>query len=582
MTSVGSGIAYKPFGPPTSTAFSNGRTDTRTYDTRYRLGNWTLSDLLNYTHGYDDDDNLTVRLDNLNAANDRGFGYDEVHRLTNASGPWGAGTACTLVSTYEYDLNGNRTCKGETASSTTYTYAAGSNRLDEAMGVEAAMYSHDTAGNVTGDGTHTYGFDDAERLGSVDAGATATYVYDGEGRRAIKTADGVTTYFFYHPDGRLLTEMVLADEAGKDYIYLDGTPLARVDWAAQELSLGDVVTTTASAPNVHLDWTAFPAGSNRYLVRRKQIVDFSDKTFNGSVVIATLQDPVRTFDDPVLADGNDYFYRVFRRVLSDTLYLYHADHLGTPVAMTDGTGALVWRAEHLPFGGIHTLPVSSVANNLRFPGQYFDSETGLHQNWFRDYDAAIGRYREPDPLGLVNVGTFSLSAPADDPVRQMHAYAESNPLARLDPEGLKSRVCCTKLPVIGFFGFRHCFIETETLRGIATCGLFGGLFSGEPFATGNIRRNRAFDLGAPRDDCGEWNESCGADSCVVNQAGIYSNPSRYHLVFGPNSNTFAGTIARACNLKPPDIVGVRTPGWHDPPARPKKALKPEPSPCALP
>ena len=59
--------------------------------------------------------------------NDRGFGYDEVHRLTNASGPWGAGTACSLVSTYEYDLNGNRTCKGETAPGTIYSYAAGTN-----------------------------------------------------------------------------------------------------------------------------------------------------------------------------------------------------------------------------------------------------------------------------------------------------------------------------------------------------------------------------------------------------------------------------------------------------------------------
>jgi RHS repeat-associated protein len=577
MTGVASGIAYKPFGPPTSLPFSNGRTDSRTFDTRYRLGSLILSGLIDYTHGYDDDDNLTVRLDNLNSANDRIFGYNEAHRLTNASGPWGAGTACAASSSYEYELNSNRTCKGEGASSTTYSYVAGSNRLDEAMGAEAAMYSHDLGGNVTGDGTHTYEFDDSDRLASVDAGATAMYVYDGEGRRAIKTAGGDTTYYFYHPDGSLLTEMVPADEAGRDYIYLDDTPLARVDWAAQDLSLGDVLTATASPPNVHLDWTAFPAASNRYVVRRKQIVDFSDKTFNGNVVIATPQDPTQAHDDPVLGDTDTYFYRVFRRVLNDTLYFYHPDHLGTPIARTETSGSLVWRAEHRPFGGLHSLPVSTVTNNLRFPGQYFDEESGLHQNWFRDYDAAIGRYREPDPLGVANAATFSPSTPADDPVRQMYAYAESNPLTRIDPEGLRSRVCCKRI----FLGFRHCFIETETARGRTSCGLLEGLILVR-FATGRVFADNGFDRARRETDCGEWNESCGADGCVVQEARRYPNPSEYRLLRGPNSNTFAGTIARTCGLDTPDVVGAATPGWNDPPALPKKKRTPLPVECRLP
>jgi len=580
ITGVVTGIAYEPLGPPTSLPFSNGRTDSRAYDTRYRFGSWTLSGLLSYTHAYDDDDNLTARLDNLDPNNNRGFGYDEAHRLTNASGPWGAGTGCTATSsTYEYDLNGNRTCKGEGVSSTTYLYVPGSNHIDESMGAETAMYSHDTAGNVKDDGAHMYGFDDADRLALVDGATTATYTYDGEGRRAIKTAGGKTTYFFYHPDGKLLTEMVLSDEAGKDYIYFDETPLARVDWAAQELSLGDVLTVTASPPNVHLDWSAFPAGSNRYVVRRKQIVDFSDKTFNGNVVIATPQDPTQAHDDPVLGDANTYFYRISRRVLTDTLYFYHADHLGTPIAMTDSAGTIVWRGEHLPFGKLHTLPVSVVANNLRFQGQYFDSETGLHQNWFRDYDSVIGRYREPDPLGIANVASFSRSTTPDDPVRHVYAYAEANPVGRIDPEGLKSRVCCKKF----FLGFRHCYIETVTDRGRTSCGLIGGLLSREQFATGQIYRDNGFDAtDVPERDCGDWNESCSADGCVVQAARAYANPSRYRLARGPNSNTFAGTIARTCGLDSPDVVGKSTPGWNDPPAMIKKGRTPKGDLCALP
>ncbi|MFB3851803.1 MAG: RHS repeat-associated core domain-containing protein, partial [Acidobacteriota bacterium] len=50
--------------------------------------------------------------------------------------------------------------------------------------------------------------------------------------------------------------------------------------------------------------------------------------------------------------------------------------------------------EHTPFGSIYALTVGTIANNLRFPGQYFDSETGLSQNWFRDCETKIGRYWE--------------------------------------------------------------------------------------------------------------------------------------------------------------------------------------------
>jgi RHS repeat-associated protein len=399
LTSVASGITYEPFGPTASIPFANGRTDVRTFDTRYRLGSWTLSGLLSYTHIFNNDDNLTARMDAIDPNNNRSFSYDETHRLVGASGPWGAGTGCAGITTYTYDLNGNRTCKGESGASTTYSYDPGSNRILTALGGEPASYSHDAAGNVTGDGVHTYQFDDSGRLAQVDGGTTATCTYDGDGRRTAKLAGGATTLFFYDTRGKLLTEMVPADQTGKDYLYLGETPLGRVDWSPQELSIGDGLFATASAPNVHLDWTALPAGSNRYVIRRKEIVSFLDKTFNGNVVIATLQDPTRTYDDHVLMDGKNYFYRVFSRIFADALFNYHTDHLGTPLAMTDATGSLVWMAEHRPFGGIHSLPVSTVTNNLRFPGQYADAETGLSQNWFREYDAALGRYREPDPLG---------------------------------------------------------------------------------------------------------------------------------------------------------------------------------------
>ena len=60
----------------------------------------------------------------------------------------------------------------------------------------------------------------------------------------------------------------------------------------------------------------------------------------------------------------------------------------------------VWEASYLPFGGVQASAGPNI--DLRFPGQWFQSESGLHQNWMRDYDPTTGRYLQADPLGLVD------------------------------------------------------------------------------------------------------------------------------------------------------------------------------------
>ncbi len=72
--------------------------------------------------------------------------------------------------------------------------------------------------------------------------------------------------------------------------------------------------------------------------------------------------------------------------------------MGTPEVLTDSLAAVVWQADYSVFGEA-TIRTETIDNNLRFPGQYFDQETGLHYNGFRYYGAETGRYISSDPIG---------------------------------------------------------------------------------------------------------------------------------------------------------------------------------------
>lgn len=107
--------------------------------------------------------------------------------------------------------------------------------------------------------------------------------------------------------------------------------------------------------------------------------------------------------------------------------------------MADAAGAAVWRWDQVePFGvnvpdenpsgpGAFEFP-------LRFPGQYADKETGLHYNYFRDYDPARGGYLQGDPIGTA---TTWPDAPATR-LNHLYAYVESQPIEKIDPLGLQS------------------------------------------------------------------------------------------------------------------------------------------------
>jgi RHS repeat-associated protein len=98
-----------------------------------------------------------------------------------------------------------------------------------------------------------------------------------------------------------------------------------------------------------------------------------------------------------------------------------ADQRGAPVLVEDAKGNVLWEARLSPSGAATITALSGLAQNVRFPGHYFDASTGLHYNRFRYYDPLLGRYIQSDPIGIgggVNVYSYPL-----------------NPLVRVDVRG---------------------------------------------------------------------------------------------------------------------------------------------------
>ena len=150
------------------------------------------------------------------------------------------------------------------------------------------------------------------------------------------------------------------------------------------------------------------------------------------------------------------------------MYFVHTDHLNTPRLIASDTGQAVWQWNNDdPYGNNAPNENPSSAGqftfNLRFPGQYFDSETSTHYNYFRDYDASTGRYAQSDPIGLIGgINTY--------------AYVDGNPIGYIDPEGL--------LFTTTLYGMRNDMSTDDAVRaggpgtiaaGIANAGLYGGV-----------------------------------------------------------------------------------------------------------
>jgi RHS repeat-associated protein len=268
----------------------------------------------------------------------------------------------TTVKLWDYDANGNRILEQSGATVYPYTIDASSNRLLKVAGPAAKTYVYDAAGNTVTDRTLVFAWNAAGRLSSVSTGkkAVVSSLYNGHGERTFKAK----------PQGRKV-ELTL-------FVY---DPVGKL--------IGDY-----SAPTVR---------------RKSGVWQLNQETiWFGDIPVAVIKQ--ERANKPI------------------QVYYIHADQINTPRMIVDSNNTPVWQWNNRNAFGDNLPDEDPDGNhktfeyNLRFAGQYFDTETNLHYNYFRDYEPATGRYLSSDPIGLrggLNV----------------YGYVGGNPLSFNDPTG---------------------------------------------------------------------------------------------------------------------------------------------------
>jgi RHS repeat-associated protein len=355
---------YYPFGPAQQWTYGNGRVMQRSLNQNYQPGfvQVAASDGIDIGYEFDEVGNLKkLRTANQTDPPRRLFGYDTLNRLTENKD----GSTNAVLQGYAYDKTGNRTSATIGATTTPYTYPAGSHKLSQ-VGTAVAR-SYDLNGNTTaipGTTTKNFVYGDHNRMTQAKNGSTVVmnYVYNGNGEQVRKYLGTANTYSVYDEAGRWLADYTNAT-----------TPVQQVIWMG-DLPVGVLVGSGAS----------------------------------------------------------------------QKLHYIEPDALGTPRVVVDPTrgasGTAVWNWDLAGEAFGTTAPnqnpdgdANQFVFNMRFPGQRFDAASGLSQNYFRDYDAATGRYVQSDPIGFEGgINTYG--------------YVNGSPGIGTDPKGLATLVMPVPIP----------------------------------------------------------------------------------------------------------------------------------------
>ncbi|MFF3329103.1 putative T7SS-secreted protein [Streptomyces sp. NPDC002888] len=370
-------ITYDPAGRELSRRIGETVTLEHTFDPLGRLTTQSVTGagdraVQHRSYTYRADGNLIGIDDQLSGS--RRFDLDATGRVT-------AVHAANWTETYAYDAIGNQTTaqwpSSHPGGDATGTRDYEGTRITRAGNVR---YEHDELGRIT--------LRQKTRLSRKPD--TWRYEWDAEDRlTGVTTPDGTRWRYTYDPLGRRTAKLRLAEDGE--------TVVERVDFTWDGTTLCEQTTTSVALPHpVTLTWD-----------------------HRGLHPVAQTE-RITTADAPQDEIDSRFFSIV-------------TDLVGTPTELLDEQGDLAWRTRSTLWGTTAWAANSTTYTPLRFPGQYYDPETGLHYNYFRHYDPETARYLTSDPLGLV---------PAPNPstyVHNPHGQSDSLGLAPECPRGKNGR-----------------------------------------------------------------------------------------------------------------------------------------------
>ncbi|WP_232447172.1 RHS repeat-associated core domain-containing protein [Burkholderia ubonensis] len=346
------------------------------------------------------------------------FGYDRVGRRAQQTAQRGASPEALLGKRWQYDAAGDVIAKRDQRYGTTaYSYDP-TGRIEQAAGpgLPAEVFRWDAAANLVSS-DHSGGYVEHNRLRMFE---DKRFEYDAYGRLSRKLSGHGPSkeQTFEYDDWHQLKTVVTKDRIGVSTTHFEYDAFGR-----------RIRKLNGSYSSTDFLWDGMRLVQETYHDRRGAEALTYLYEANSYVPLARIDHAAPAAND---ADARD------------AVYYFHNDVSGLPEELTDVDGELVWQARYKVWGNavqeewIARTPQQPSAawgeghaaatpshvprpQNLRFQGQYLDRETGLHYNTFRFYDPDIGRFINPDPIGLL--GGLNL-----------YRYA-SNPLAWIDPWG---------------------------------------------------------------------------------------------------------------------------------------------------
>ncbi len=383
--------------------FGNGLTQKLVHNEQGQLTQITTGDSdtqtqqVNYV--YDKAGNISKIERPLNTNNTQIFEYDKTNRLVKE-------ITDKMTQSFEYDATGNRTKSSKIVGNKkeknrSYVYKANANQLQQ---INKQFLTYDTNGNLIEDrhGKRRFEYGVTNRL--------TAYYKNGE-KKAVYT---------YNVSGQRIQKVITRNKQA-----------------------GDTYKT--------LQFSYLPEG---WLLSEDGRDELNRKGFT--------RDYIWLGDKPI-AQIHTRFNKKGKVKKQNIIYI-HTDHLNTPRLATNQSQETVWNWQSTAFGeGKANRDVDGDGKKtvirLRFPGQYFDSESRLHYNHHRDYDPRIGRYIQSDPIGM-------------DGGINRYAYVKNNPIIKIDPEGLVD----LNLMMPGTEGFN--LFEQFEIPGIYTVGAHGNYQQG--------------------------------------------------------------------------------------------------------